>query len=284
MNFFKSFLTFILLTTSVAFSQEIEFPVKVEAPSPVETTESTGEDAPSPPVVTELPADVLYVITREDKDFFIVQGTLGIVNVTMEQGPIKIRGKFVDGDGKYETRVYNEKCVCIVEAVKKGVVELIALDSGAANADNEKRAVLNVMGMSPNPPPGPTPPTPPTPEPTPNPIPGDKNRVLIMYESSELSKLPASQAVQISSPTLRSYLNRKCLVGVDGVTPEYRIWDKDVDLSNTTQVWRDAMASAKKDPFKLPVLAVSNGKTGWVGTLPTTEAETLVILKRYLGE
>ena len=285
MNCLKYFLTFILLTASTSFAQEIVFPVKVDAPSPVEVKEPTGEDAPAPPVVTELPADVLYVITREDKDFFIVEGTLGVVSVTMEQGPIKIRGKFVDGDGKYETRVYNEKCVCVIEAVKKGVVELIALDSGAINTQNEKRAVLNVMGMSPNPPPGPTPtPQPPTPEPIPNPIPGDKNRVLLMYESSELSKLPSSQAVQISSPTLRSYLNRKCLVGLDGVTPEYRIWDKDVDLSNTTQVWKDAMASAKKDPFKLPVLAVSNGKTGWVGTLPNTEAETLAVLKKYLGE
>lgn len=280
MNSLKNLLLFLLLVTPT-FGQEIVFPTKQDAPAPAEGVAETVEP-PSPPVITELPEDTLYVITREEKDFYVVQGTLGVVNVTIEQGPIKVRGKFVDGNGRTETRVYNEKCVCIVEAIKKGIVELIALDSGAVDNKDERRAVLNVMGMSPNPPPGPTPP--PTPDPIPNPIPGDKNRVLIMYESSELSQLPASQAVQISSPSLRSYLNKKCLVGPDGKTPEYRIWDKDVDLTNTVQVWKDAVASAKKDGFKTPVLAVSNGKTGWVGPMPITEAETLVILKKYLGE
>lgn len=282
MNSLKNLLLFLVLVTPT-FGQEIVFPTKQDAPAPTEGVAEVVEPA-APPVITELPADTLYVITREDKDFFIVQGTLGVVNATIEQGPIKIRGKFVDGDGKYETRVYNEKCVCIVEAIKKGTVELIAIDSGAVDNKDEKRAVLNVMGMSPNPPPGPTPTPTPTPDPTPNPIPGDKNRVLIMYESSELSNLPSSQSLQITSGNLRAYLNKKCLVGPDGKTPEYRIWDKDVDLTNTAQVWKDAMASAKKDGFRTPVLAVSNGKTGWVGPMPVTEAETLVILKKYLGE
>jgi hypothetical protein len=276
-RFLGVFLSLLIMSVSV-LGQDIILPKVVLPPGPTPTPTVVVVE---PTEITELSADTLYVIESTNK-FFVLDSERGIVTTNMETGPIKVRGKFVDGNGKYETRNYVGPYICIVEALKKGRVELLAVPVGAEDANVVVRTTLNVMGMSPNPPPTPDPT--PDPEPTPNPIPGDKNRVLIMYEASDLSSMPVGQTVQLTSANLRSYLNKKCLKGADGKTAEYRIWDKDVDLTNVSQVWKDAIGTAKKENTTLPVLAVSNGKSGWIGTLPATEAETLSILKKYLGE
>jgi hypothetical protein len=114
-------------------------------------------------------------------------------------------------------------------------------------------------------PPGPVdPPKPPQP---PAPIVGDGLRVLVVLESADLSKLDHDTGAELNGKTLADYLNATCAKGPDGKSPEWRIWDKDVPLSEVSQTWKDAMARPRSS---LPWLTVSNGKTGYEGPLPKT--------------
>lgn len=135
---------------------------------------------------------------------------------------------------------------------------------------------VEVTGTPPTPP---KPVDPPTPD-TPAPIPEKGFRVLIVYETSELAKLPASQTAALTSAELRAYLNDKCVAGADGETKEWRILDKDADLSNESKVWQAAM---KRDRKSIPWIVISDGSKGYEGPLPANTADTLKLLKQYGG-
>jgi hypothetical protein len=120
-------------------------------------------------------------------------------------------------------------------------------------------------------------PAPPAPSP---PLPGDGLRVLIVYETAELSKLPAGQATVLYSGEVRGYLDTHCTKGPDGKTAEWRIWDQNVPTGGEAKFWQDAMAR-KRD--RLPWLVVANGKASFEGPLPATVGETLNLLKQYGG-
>jgi hypothetical protein len=124
-------------------------------------------------------------------------------------------------------------------------------------------------------------PAPPTPVPPgPSPIAGDGLRVLIVYESAELAKLPPGQATVLVSPEVRGYLDTHCVKGPDGTTAEWRVWDQNVPTGAEAKLWQDAMAR-KRD--RLPWLVVGNGRAGFEGPLPASVDETLKLLKLYGG-
>lgn len=136
-----------------------------------------------------------------------------------------------------------------------------------------------IVGEPPPPvPPGPTPPGPVPPGPVP--IPGDGLRVLIVYESAELSKLPKEQLLVFYGQAVRGYLDSHCVKGPDGKTAEWRIWDQNVPTGAESPTWQAAM-QVKRD--KLPWLVVSTGKTGFSGPLPADETEALKLLKTFGG-
>ena len=218
--------------------------------------------------------DEWYIIESES-ELIAITSPPGIARVVADTGPLKIKGKFADSEGRTETRSYSRQHVYAVEAVAEGKIELILVPVGVSAEQQVIRQLLNVVGPRPPPPP-PPPPTPPKP-----PLPADGKRVLIVYESAEMSRYPQSQVNQFSSASLREYLVSHCSPGPINGTPEFRIWDQDVDLTNAPQVWRDAMALPRGT---LPQMIVSNGVAGYSGPLPATEAETLVILRKYLGD
>lgn len=149
------------------------------------------------------------------------------------------------------------------------------------------RVTISGVGPTPPIPPGPipVPPGPKPPDPTPPgppaPIPGDGLRVLMVYESAELSKMPAAQNAALYSKQVENYLNSHCPPGVDGKTKDWRIWDKDVDTSGEAKIWQDAM---KRPWGGAPWIIISNGKTGYEGKLPATEADLLTLIKTYGGQ
>lgn len=156
---------------------------------------------------------------------------------------------------------------------------------GAKGSRPTKRAecVVSIGDVPPGPTPpgpGPTPPTPPTPPAPPAPIPADGFRVLVIYESAELSKLPPAQLAAFYSASVRQYLNSHCVIGRDGKTREWRMWDQDVDASNESQVWQDAL-KRKPSRDKLPWVIVSNGKSGYEGPMPANPDAFLDLLKKY---
>lgn len=157
-----------------------------------------------------------------------------------------------------------------------------------ANADPEGKAwqhfyTIGIMeggpDPAPDPEPGPTPPTPdPTPDPTPTPapIPEAGFRVLIVYESSEMTKYPIETQVILAGADVREYLRMNCVK--EGTTPGFRIYDADIDTTHDSKVWQAAMARPRA---QIPWLILSNGKTGYEGPLPKTPTEFLDLCKKY---
>lgn len=103
-------------------------------------------------------------------------------------------------------------------------------------------------------------------------------RILIVEESNERNKLPASQVAIFTSAAVTEYANQKC-VKVSGV-PEFRVFDQHTPLTSESETWKEAMAVARTS---LPWLICSDGRRGFSGPLPKTVDETLEILKRYGG-
>lgn len=112
---------------------------------------------PTPSAVTALGADQIYVIGC-DVGCRVFASPSGIVAIAKDAGPVRIRGKFVDGL-KTESRVYKEASVYTVEAIGAGRVELIIVPDDSTMP--EVRRTIDVGGQAPtDPKPIPTPPKP----------------------------------------------------------------------------------------------------------------------------
>ena len=131
----------------------------------------------------------------------------------------------------------------------------------------------------------PAPPIVPPPAPDPQPL-TKLERVLILEETSDRSRLPSAQMAALMSPQVRGYLTTHCAKGPDGKTPEWRMWDDDLtggQLGFVTEVWRLDYAKAKAD---------SNGRTPWLlinggaGSMafPASTTEACELLKKFGGE
>lgn len=122
-------------------------------------------------------------------------------------------------------------------------------------------------------PPGPVPPGPDV-------LPVKNPKVLMVVETEDT--LPARQNSIIYGKRVHDYLNSKCPLGPDGVMKEWRVYDKDVDLTNESKGWQEMM----KQPFnKIPKLViVGNEKVVYDGPLPATVDEALTLMKKYLGD
>jgi hypothetical protein len=171
---------------------------------------------PNPTPVSTLGADQIYVIDS-DVPCIVLASPSGIVTVSEDAGPLKIRGNFVDGNGKAESRAYRGKSVFSVEAVGKGRVELLIVPAGGAATDVLRRT-LDVGG-------GPGPQPHPTPEPGPAPPPTALWGFIIVEETAEAV---ASRGTLLADQALASVIKSKgyhwriidaAVVGADGKPP-----------------------------------------------------------------
>lgn len=168
-----------------------------------------------------------------------------------------------------------QKSAGIVVTGKTGVYEVWAW-TAKGDVASELAVCKIVIGDAPEP--GPTPdPKPPTPPDPPAPIEG--KRCLIIYETSEASRMPEKQQQILYGRAVREYLDNKCVVEPDGKTRAWRIWDKDVDTTAESKTWQEAM---KRPRTATPWLILSNGKTGYEGPLPATAEEFLTLARKYL--
>lgn len=108
----------------------------------------------------------------------------------------------------------------------------------------------------------PDPVTPPTP---------DEFRVLIVFESEDLAKYPASQVTAMMSQEVRGYLTDKAKT--------WGMFDKDTDVKTMPKFYQDAMSKAKGK--KLPYVVI--GDKTYEGELPANTADTLALFKKYGG-
>ncbi len=126
------------------------------APQPVE-----------PKPVTVLPEDSFFVIESEVQAI-VLHSPDGLLSVTEDQGPIRLRGKFAGGSGRVETKTFSGKYVYAIEGIKAGKAELILIPSGVVSSDQIVRLMLSVNGAQPPPKPDPEPKPEPEPEPQPS--------------------------------------------------------------------------------------------------------------------
>lgn len=143
------FLLFIGLGVSTALAEE---PQK-EIPT-IRLPMSTMPVVPAS--INELKEDYWFVI-EADVPCIVLASRNGFVSIVQEKGPLRLRGKFADGNGKVETRSYVAKSLWIVEAVTPGEVELLIVPTGAVDESTVLRRTLIVGGTGPRPPPKPEP-------------------------------------------------------------------------------------------------------------------------------
>lgn len=103
-------------------------------------------------------------------------------------------------------------------------------------------------------------------------------RVLVVYESNDLSKYPASQLSVINSTEIRSYLMSKC--AREGNQPDYRFLDEDADLSQDYAHWQKAMTRPRTT---LPWIVIGGDNDGYEGPLPDSIPAALELLRKYGG-
>lgn len=177
----------------------------------------------------------------------------------------------------FPSQLLRDNKTAIAIASKPGRYRLLAWTAKGDLASEAAVCILVIGDVPPVPPipPGPNPPVPPVP-PVPVPIPGDGLRVLMVYETAQ--PITAAHRAVLAGLQVRSYLTAKC--AKNGTVPEWRVYDKDVNLSNESKVWQDAM---KRPRSSLPWIVISNGTAGYEGPLPPTVDDALKLLAKYGG-
>jgi hypothetical protein len=172
----------------------------------------------------------------------------------------------------------NER-TCVITGKVEGVYKLYAYTGNAKGPSDPVATVVTVgkPGPGPKPPdPGPKPPVPPDPPP----MPVEGKRVLILYESADLSKYPAAQREILFSKAVRDYLKAKCdkdPQADDGAA--WRMWDDDIEITQQeAKGWKDLMSRPRAS---VPWLIVT-GRGTFEGPLPANTTEMLTVLKKHL--
>lgn len=170
----------VLVATAPAYARDD--PAAVRPVESIRMPDAEPAIPPSPPAGTplRLNADNVYVF---DADVAVIVriSPPGLVVVTKETGPIRIRDRFADNpSGRKTTRTYRGKEVYVVEAVPgaRGLCDVVAIPVGLKDATEIRHRTLDVDGGPgplpiPPPVPTPTPVPPPVPVPVPVPVPAD---------------------------------------------------------------------------------------------------------------
>ena len=220
--------------------------------------------------VSKLAADEWYIVDS-DVPVLVLASPEGVVSISEDAGPVKIRGKFADGAGKVESRTYKGKSVFTVEAVQTGRVEILIVPVGGAAKDVIRRT-LDVMGARPSPPPEPVP----DPKPTPKPDPYTGKFSMVVIEETNVAANNRGQF--FADKELRDYLATK-LVG------KPRIADKDV-VDASGQPPKDLapyLNHAKGKGLPQLYLIAPDGTVLFEGNLPKTPAELIATVKKVGG-
>jgi len=260
-------------------SSEIELPIAEpdeERPQPVPIPK------PKPKAITELPPDWFYVIKSPSR-LVCLSSPPGILSVTEDEKSLRLRGKFAGGTGKIESKTFAAPWIYTIEGSAPGKVELLLVPRGLQEESEIRRTVLSVLGENPQPPPipvDPVNPDPVRPDPVTPTIVTGPLQILVIEETGDRVRIPRTQLEALFGQRLREYCSGHCSKA-DGVTPDFRVIDKDSDVGKAEQ-W--IQAAFKEPRTSLPWISLSNGKTGFSGPLPEDEDRLMQLLKRFGGE
>lgn len=159
---------------------------KISLPSGIQTPVAPT----TPPMPIVLTPNLVFMVAFE-KPLILRFEPEGIVSVSTDTGPLRIRSVFVDSlGGLPETRTYTQKYLYTVSPVASGTTVLNVSLAGATDASGDiKRAIAAQTNVPP-----PTPPTPPVP-PTPDPA----TQALQTALTADVSIWPAGSASAAST-------------------------------------------------------------------------------------
>lgn len=242
------------------------------ATPPVRLPETVVE-SPQPPKpvdgVTKLSSDRLYVIDS-DVPLIVLSSPSGMLSTTTEAGPLKIRGMFVDGGGKRETRTFSGKFVVTVEGLSAGRCELFVIPQGITNEASVIRRRLEIVVDVPGPAPDPKP----DPNPDVQPVTPAKLWVVIIEETSEAA---SNRGAMLSDAKLIDRMNTK--------QHRFRVVDKDVvgtDGRPPADIARFLTASKGKSLPQL-FLVDEKGHPRFSGDMPKSAADLLALITKVGG-
>jgi hypothetical protein len=163
----------ITIVWAVAYCVESRADDAIKLPMTPVLVEPDSTPVPSSEVIGALQADQWYVI-ESGTELITLTSPEGYVDIEASSGPIRVRGLFVDGANKIETRTYSSPFVYFVTAKASGKTELILIPHGVTSQADIVRQVLTVSGVGPRP----------GPEPEPKPIPTVKNVSIAIVEDT----------------------------------------------------------------------------------------------------
>lgn len=263
-----------LAVSLAAFTTAADTPKAVEGIR-LPLLEPTESPKPPPTAVTKLGAEQLYVVDS-DVECQVLASPDGIVNISNDTGPIKIRGKFVENaSGRVTTRTVKGPFVYVVEAAKTGRVELIIIPVKG----KVLRRTLDVddgVNPAPEPPQPPGPVVPPKP-PEPKPDPVTSFRVILIYESAD--RLTPDQRAVMFGAVVENWLNTNCTGGKAG----WRRRDKDApgDADATMKALWDAV---KPKVTVTPCVAVERNSKVEIINIEPTPAKMVEVFQTYKGK
>lgn len=250
-----AFSLFVIWGIAYATGCDITLPV-----APV-LVEPDTTPVPSSETIGSLSADQFYVV-ESDTELITLTSPEGFVDIEASSGPIRVRGLFVDGANKIETRIYSSPFIYFVTAKASGKTELILIPHGVTSQADIVRQVLTVSGGGPKPPPDDD--TKPKPQPT------VKNVSIAIVEDTMnrspdmailMNQMHAWTAFVDSGNDWRSYdlttgepKGKQAITDLNGPAPGIVIYDK----ANRTMIHRGNMPATFAE-FKTLIGSLTGG-------------------------
>jgi hypothetical protein len=249
---------------------------------------------PAPPPVVPVPTTATMKLTKEllyvfdaDVQVMVITSPPGILAATREDGPVKIKGRFVENPTKLDVKTFKGKSVWTVEPISEGVAELIVIPVGATDQSAVKRQMIDT-NTGPQPPPKPVDPVDP-PKPPPTPTPTDPSpfvgvtglHVLMTFDATNTTR-PATQNSVLYGKKVREWLNTHCTSDPSGQGDgkAWRIYSDGSDVTTAPAAFMNVFAKRGGKDW----IMIGDGKEGYSGPLPLTEAEAMALLEKYGGK
>lgn len=259
--------------TSIGYCEDSKLnPIWPKLPTAV-----VQEPIPKPPIdpnaIQTISVETFYVVSSE-VEFCLLVSPPKLARVTYLQGPVTLRGKFTDGAGEVETRIYTDKFIAIPDVISGSVgdAELIYIPHEVKSEAAISRRMVKI-GYGPRPPPEPTPV-----------IVQPGFRVLFIYEVN--AKKTREFENILHSPEITEFLSANCVKDPTGTLPEWRKWDQNIIVnpneSPTIRALWDSVKPLIGDAATSPKLVVAVNGDAKVYPFPATAQETLTFLKMKL--
>lgn len=239
------------------------------------------EEKQTPPVpvnvdsTVKLSPEVIYVV-ESDVECLVFLSPGGAVKVTKEQGPLRFRGKFADGNGTTETRTFAGKFLYLFDAIKDGRDELIIVPTGAKAETDAKRVTFQVGTMPQPPPVDPVEPDDKKPKPKPKPV-VTSFRIALVYESGQT--MTAAQTNVLYGNVVEDWMTANCTGGKLG----WRRRDKNA-VGDADPTFAALWAAVKPKVTTVPCVAVEVNGSVEIIPFEATPAAMVAKLAEYKGK